>query len=144
MKRKLLLNPVILITLLSLLICCTIGYGEETILQPPSDVAPGCENISDNPEAGGEIKVLLDFISLIGIDISYGTDGETIFSMVNSSLIQMVDDIASGNAEGMNDNLLIREFFHYLGVNPSSFSMDIENETPSLRAVKRFEESRNP
>ena len=140
MRKIPLTNPRIFI-ILSLLFLCTVGYGEETFLQPLSDEAPGPENASGYFQVGGEIRVLLDLISMIGIDISYGTEGETIFSMVNSSLFQMVDDIASGNPEGMNKNLLIMEFFRYLGLNSSSFFVDYTNETLPLHAVKRFEDT---
>ncbi len=140
MKKILPKNPVFFITLISLLVCCTAGYGEENFLPPQSDRIPGPENASGNHGAGEEIRVLTGLISMLGIDISYGTEGETVFSMVNSSLIQIVDDIASGNPEGMNENLLIREFFRYLGIDSSSFSVDPEDGTLPLRAVKRFEE----
>lgn len=56
-----------------------------------------------------EISILLSLLQKIGFDFSYGNDGETIFSMVDKSLTQIISSLASGNVEGFMDIPIIKE-----------------------------------
>ncbi len=138
MNRYPVRGPVIFSLLVTLLLCPVSGRGDEGGDHPSPGPAPDTGNISPAPGAGDDIRMLFAIISWLGIDISYGTEGDTVFSMVNASLFQVVDDLSSGNPDGMYTNPLIREFMRYLGIDPSSFAVHPGNETPSMRAVDRF------
>jgi len=59
-----------------------------------------------NGDAQTGFFTLLSFLQTIGLDISYGHEGETVFSMIDYSLSKIIRDLSSGNASGIRDNPL--------------------------------------
>lgn len=86
------------------------------------------------------VSDLVSLLSLFGVDISYGEEGETIFSMIETSLAQIIEDLSSGNPEGMRNNTLIRETLDYLGTNPDSVILDPREVSGGLAVSGKFDE----
>ena len=89
---------------------------------------------------GGETQVngLIGLLQVMGLDISYGSNGETIFSMVDQSLTRIISDLSSGNTEGFTDIPLISETLTYLGIDPSDIIVNPDDTPPLTQAVDRF------
>ncbi|HWQ62790.1 MAG TPA: hypothetical protein VN429_00125 [Methanospirillum sp.] len=87
----------------------------------------------------GLIQTFLAFLKEVGIDLSYGEDGGTIFSMVDESLTRIVTDLSSGKSEGFLDIPLINETLVYLNINPGDIVMDPEKVEGTMPALKSYE-----
>jgi hypothetical protein len=92
------------------------------------------------PDGAGEARVssLISLLQELGLDISYGDNGETIFSMVDQSLTRIITSLASGNTEGFLEIPLIEETLNYLGISPDEIIID-PNDAPShMTAVDTY------
>ena len=81
---------------------------------------------------------LLSFLHNIGLDISYGDEGETVFSMIDYSLLKIIRDLSSGNASGIQDNPLINETFQYFDINESDIIIKPEDVSGDMEATRRY------
>jgi hypothetical protein len=85
-----------------------------------------------NGEAEGHMNSLIGLLQETGLDISYGKDGETVFSMVDQSLTKVITDLSLGNTSGFFDVPLIQETWKYLGIKPGEIMIqpgDIRGQT---------------
>lgn len=87
----------------------------------------------------GLIQTLLVFLKDVGIDLSYGEDGGTIFSMVDESLTRIITDLSSGNSEGFTNIPLINETLAYLHINPGDIVVDPETIEGTMPGLKSYE-----
>lgn len=87
----------------------------------------------------GLIQTFLVFLKDVGIDLSYGEDGGTIFSMVDESLTRIITDLSSGNSEGFTNIPLINETLAYLHINPGDIVVDPEKAQGTMPALKSYE-----
>jgi len=113
--------------------------GAESINQ---SVHPDKPSLIENGFIKGEGEIhltgLIRFLQEIGMDISYGEDGETIFSMVDKSLTRIISDLASGNADGFLSVPLIQETFKHLGMNPEEIIVNPEDVPDTFEALDQY------
>ena len=81
---------------------------------------------------------LLNFLQTIGLDISYGDEGGTVFSMIEYSLSKIIRDLSSGNASGIQDNPLINETFQFFAINESDIIINPEDVSGDMDATRRY------
>jgi len=85
-----------------------------------------------------DMGILIGFLREFGVDISYGDDGGTIFSMVDASLTRIISSLASGNVEGFLEIPLIEETLSYVGLSAEDIVIR-PNETPEgMEAVDSY------
>ncbi|HWQ67628.1 MAG TPA: hypothetical protein VN372_12280 [Methanospirillum sp.] len=89
-------------------------------------------------KAGSDLAGLLNLLDTLGMDISYGTKGETIFGMVADSMNQIINSLSSGDTSGFLDIPLIQETFKYFGMSPQEIVINPENITGEMDAVMNF------
>ena len=92
----------------------------------------------DMSNASADIDALISLLQVIGLDISYGDDGGTIFSMVSESLHRIISDLASGNSERFADVPLIRETFQYMGLDAEDLIVSPHNVSGEMEALERY------
>ena len=90
--------------------------------------------------ASDDFFSLINFLTGLGLDISYGSDGDTIFSMIDYSLSKVITDLTSGNVEGIKSNPLILETFHYVNISESDLILNPDNVTGKLEALEGYYE----
>ena len=88
----------------------------------------------------GEVRMngLITLLQEMGLDISYGEDGGTVFSMVDQSLARIITDLSSGNAEGFMDIPLIQETLKYLGISPADIIINPDDVNGHMDAIERY------
>jgi len=88
----------------------------------------------------GEVRLnsLINLLQEIGLDISSGEDGGTVFSMVDLSLTRIITDLSSGNTDGFIDIPLINETLNYLGISPDDIIVRPEDVPSSMAAIDRY------
>ena len=91
-----------------------------------------------NGDAQTGFFTLLSFLQTIGLDISYGHEGETVFSMIDYSLSKIIRDLSSGNASGIRDNPLINETFQYFAINESDIIIKPEDVSGDMEATRSY------
>lgn len=118
--------------LLSLVVAGSAVYAQDQV----RNVSGTSGIIGDD---NGLIQTLLVFLKDVGIDLSYGEDGGTIFSMVDESLTRVITDLSSGKSEGFLDIPLINETFAYLHINPGDIVVDPEKVEGTMPALRSYE-----
>lgn len=98
---------------------------------------------SDLGEENGFVNTLLLLLKDVGVDLSYGEDGETVFSMVNTSLTRIITDLSSGNTEGFTDIPLINETLSYLHIAPEDIIVDPEEVQDTMPALDSYSSQYN-
>ncbi|MFH0967969.1 MAG: hypothetical protein V1862_09840 [Methanobacteriota archaeon] len=93
-----------------------------------------------NGEGEVSMNSLITLLQEMGLDISYGQDGGTVFSMVDQSLTRIITDLSSGNTNGFMDIPLINETLNYLGISPDDIIVRPEDVSPSMAAIDRYNE----
>ena len=90
----------------------------------------------------GEVRMnaLISLVQMMGLHISYGEDGGTIFSMVDQSLTRIITDLSSGNTGGFSDIPLIQETLHYLGISPDDILVNPDTISGEMTAIDRYNE----
>jgi hypothetical protein len=83
-------------------------------------------------------SILMDLLKISGVDISYGDNGSTIFSMVDTSLSQIIEDLSSGNPDGLLNNPLISETMKELGVNVDQIIVDPDKINGTMKAIESY------
>lgn len=91
-----------------------------------------------NGDGEGHMNSLISLLKDMGVDISYGEDGGTIFSMVDQSLTRIITDLSSGNTEGFTGIPLIWETLTYLGISPDDIIVQPEDVPSSMAAIDRY------
>jgi len=84
--------------------------------------------------ADQDMDKIIHLLNESGLDISYGNDGETIFSMIDSSLTRIILSLSSGDLEGFMDIPLIRETLDYFGLCADEIVIS-PNESPGRMAA---------
>ncbi|MDD1729434.1 MAG: hypothetical protein LUQ50_10225 [Methanospirillum sp.] len=116
-----------------------------------SGVIAGDSSQNDHPDAkmnssldfiGGEghdhLNTLLLLAHDLGLNDSYGSEGGTVFSMVDESLTQIITGLSAGDYEGFMDIPLIRETFEYLNLNPADVTVNYNDVDGSLAAIDTY------
>lgn len=111
-----------------------------TLLQSRSDLAA---HGSLDQEGGDILPFLLTLLQDLGVDISYGDEGDTIFAMVDRSLTQIIEDLSSGQIEGFTQIPLINETLRFAGIEPAEIVIS-PDETPGRMAAVDAYASRYP
>jgi len=86
----------------------------------------------------GFVGTLLSFLEGMGLDLSYGENNETIFSMVDTSLTTIISDLSSGNTEGFTNIPLINETLAYLHITPADIIVNPEDVTGTMPAIDSY------
>lgn len=128
------------------LISMEIAAGNSVDSIPGGQENPGVLRNDSSPIGNGFIKgegaaqmnSLISLLQDMGLDISYGNDGGTVFSMVDQSLTRIITDLSSGNTHGFIDIPLIRETMNYLGMSPEDVIVNPENVSSSMKAIDRY------
>jgi hypothetical protein len=89
-------------------------------------------------EGSGFVNLLLEVLGEAGLNLSYGSDGGTIFSMVDVSLTRIITDLSSGNTEGFTGIPLINETLIYLHISPEDIIVDPEDVQGSMPALDSY------
>lgn len=74
----------------------------------------------------------------MGLNISYGDNGGTIFSMVDDSLTGIITDLSSGNSGGFMKIPLIRETMNYLDIAPADILVNSDEVSGSMEAIDSY------
>jgi len=91
-------------------------------------------------DAQDDLFSMINFLTSIGLDISYGNEGETIFSMIDYSLSKIITDLSAGNVEGIKSNPLILETLQYVNISESEIILDPDNISGNLEAMNGYYE----
>ena len=112
---------------------------------PPGNFAVAELQIANSSGSGfGDLKedgfvgTLLSFLEGMGLDISYGDNNETIFSMVDTSLTTIISDLSSGNTEGFTNIPLINETLAYLHISHADIIVNPEEVTGTMPAIDSY------
>jgi len=81
---------------------------------------------------------LIHLLGEMGLDLSYGEGGETIFSMVDASLTTIISDLSSGNTEGFTSIPLINETLTYLHITPADIIVNPEDVPGTMSAIESY------
>lgn len=92
----------------------------------------------NNRDGQAGFFMLQSLLQTLGLDISYGDEGETLFSMIDYSLNKIIRDLSSGNASGMQDNPLINETFQYFSINESDIIIRPEDVSGDMEATRKY------
>jgi hypothetical protein len=87
-----------------------------------------------------DLSLLITLLKKIGIDLSYGEDGASIFSMVDLSLNQVIGDLSSGNPQGVMNNPLVCETMKEFGVNMDEIILDPQKFNGTLKAIEGYDD----
>ncbi len=114
-------------------------------------VIAGDTSQTDHPDAkknssldfiGGEgrdqLNTLLLLVHDLGLNDSYGSEGGTVFSMVDESLTQIINELSAGDSEGFVNIPLIRETFEYLNLSPADVTVNYDDVDGSLAAIDTY------
>jgi len=112
--------------------------ADDTIPVPGNDSGDRTDTIFFQKSSDDTINSLVNILQILGIDVSYGEDGETIFSMVKQSLHSIITSLSSGNTEGFLDIPLIQETLSYFGISPGDVVVNPENLTGEIEAVSYY------
>ena len=93
-----------------------------------------------NGEDGQDLSLLINLLKKIGVDLSYSEDGGSLFSMIDSSLNQIILDLSSGNPQGIMSNPLIGETMNEIGVNLDEVIVNPDNFNSTLKAIEGYED----
>lgn len=135
-------------SVLSLLLCIFLaipGMGDDLLndsLQKTTHSDPAYQGVLDQ-DGSDMLPLLLTLLRKLGVDISYGDEGDTIFAMVDRSLTQIIEDLSSGQIEGFTRIPLINETFKSLGIEPAEIIM-VPDEAPGHMAAIDAYSSRYP
>ena len=88
------------------------------------------------------VSDLTNLLKVIGLNISYGDSGDTIFSMVEKSLNTIISDLSSGDANGFTRVPLIQETFSYLGISQEEIVVNPENVSPTFEPIEAYNKKR--
>lgn len=102
--------------------------ADETNLQVNSESFNGTKTLEPT-RAEQDMQMLVNLLGYLGIDISYGEDGGTIFSMVDASLTEIISSLSSGQVEGFMDIPLIRETLDYFGYSSEEIVMSPDSSS---------------
>lgn len=89
--------------------------------------------------ADSDMDAMIHLLKESGLDISYGDEGETIFSMVEKSLHQIIVSLSSGNVEGFMDIPLIREILDYFGLKAGDIVISPDDTSGRMEAIDMYE-----
>lgn len=93
-----------------------------------------------NGEGEARMTGLLSLLQEMGLDISYGPNGGTVFSMVDQSLTRIITDLSSGNTEGFEDVPIIQETLKYLGISTDDIIVRPDDLRGHMDAIDRYNE----
>lgn len=134
--------PVIIkkITLLSLLLVLISGYCHADTEQNP---VVDFKNIKDTNSWEQrdilENNTIINILKKGGVDISYGEDGGTIFTMIDESLTEIIESLSTGKMEGFMDIALIQETMEYFGISPEEIVIDPTNYSGNMDFIHNYE-----
>ena len=89
-------------------------------------------------DARNDLFSLINFLTGLGLDASYGNNGDTIFSMIGYSLSKVITVLATGNVAGIESNPLILETFHYVNISESDIILNTDNVSGNLNALDGY------
>lgn len=88
---------------------------------------------------GGDIlPLLLTLLQELGVDISYGDEGDTIFAMVDRSLTKIIEDLSSGQIEGFTQIPLINETLRFAGIEPDEIIISPDETSGRMAAIDAY------
>lgn len=88
-----------------------------------------------------QFLIIFDLLQKIGINISYGENGETVFSMVDKSLKSIINDLSSGNSQGFLTVPLINETLASLGISMDQVVISPEEVNDQMKAIEAYNET---
>ena len=127
-------------------ILTSITVGEPVNRSEIGTSPAGAGNEFIGGEAAYEMNGMISLLRELGLDISYGNDNGTIFSMLDDSLTRIITDLSSGNSDNFLEVPLINETMRYFGISPDEIILHPEDAPDSLEAVDRYNQrfSNNP
>jgi len=129
-----LLTGFILILILTGIVTVTVADGITSVNLGMNGSLP----LLDGGEGSGFLNMFLEILGEAGFNLSYGSDGGTIFSMVDTSLTQIITDLSSGNSEGFTGIPLINETLIYLQISPEDIIVDPEDVQGLMPALDSY------
>lgn len=132
-----------IIRILIILLCAS-AVPVSALDSDPADIpsSPGMADqsaLDNKTPADRDMDAMILLLQESGVDISYGDDGETIFSMVEKSLHQIIVSLSSGNMEGFMDIPLIRETLDYFGLSADDIVMSPNDANGRMQAIDMYE-----
>ena len=127
----------ILLVFISVLSSSLTMASDTTITEKYSTSDQTCSGINNGDGQAG-FFMLQSLLQTLGLDISYGDEDETLFSMIDYSLNKIIRDLSSGNASGMQDNPLINETFQYFDINESDIIIRPEDVSGDMEATRNY------
>lgn len=92
-------------------------------------------------ESGENIDLLVSLLKQMGIDLSYGDEGDTIFSMVDTSLTRIISSLSSGNTEGFMEIPLIHETLASFGLTADDVVIDPSHSSGEMEATQSYQQN---
>ncbi|MCA1915865.1 hypothetical protein [Methanospirillum hungatei] len=132
-----------IVFILTVLICGSVlpvSAGNSVSADTPSSPGMADQSALDNKiPADSDMDAMIHLLKESGLDISYGDEGETIFSMVEKSLHQIIVSLSSGNVEGFMDIPLIREILDYFGLKAGDIVISPDDTSGRMEAIDMYE-----
>ncbi len=88
--------------------------------------------------ADRNMDLIIHLLNESGVDISYGDDGETIFSMIDSSLTRIILSLSSGHMEGFMEIPLIRETLVYFGISADEIVISPNESSGQMDPIEAY------
>ncbi|WP_319578975.1 hypothetical protein [uncultured Methanospirillum sp.] len=110
------------------------GSSATTDLQITNGSGSGFGDLKED----GLVGTLILFLGEAGLDLSYGENNETIFTMVDTSLTTIISDLSSGNTEGFTNIPLINETLAYLDITPADIVVNPEDVEGTMPAIDTY------
>ena len=85
-----------------------------------------------------DMNLLILLLKDLGLNISYGDSGETVFTMVDTSMTRIITDLSAGSSEGFVEVPLIRETMNYLDLTPADIIVNPDEVTGSMPAIDSY------
>lgn len=137
MNRTITNNILILLVLISVL-SSSLTMASDTTITEKNSTSDQTGSGFNNGDGQTGFFMLQSLLQTLGLDISYGDEGKTLFSMIDYSLSKIIRDLSSGNASGVKDNPLINETFQYFGINESDIIINPEDVSGEMEATRSY------
>nr|WP_319539652.1 hypothetical protein [uncultured Methanospirillum sp.] len=112
----------------------TPGSSAATDLQITNGSVSGFSDLKED----GLVGTLILLLGEAGLDLSYGENNETIFTMVDTSLTTIISDLSSGNTEGFMNIPLINETLAYLEITPADIIVNPDDVQGTMPAIDTY------